>query len=422
LSALAAGLGGLAIGRAAVAPLEEAVEGAHRLGATTIEVWARALEALAAARLDRPEAREIALRAETLARTASVPGPRVAIHLALALADGDHRADHRALAESASRDTGLRPTGAAWVWPDGIPSGDDAAPGSTAADPARSGGSRPLPVEIRMFGGFRVSVDGQELDLAELKPRPRAILRMLALNAGHWVHREVLAAAFWPDVEADVASRNLHVALSGLRRTLATGRDGGSSLLVREGDAYRLLLPSGSLVDIVAVDEAISAARTAHQLGRRTAAAAAARRALELASGELLPEDGPAEWVAGRREELAASLAEAARILAKDLLSQDPDGAAEACLAGLRVDPYHDRLWRLLIEARESAGDQAAAESARNGYGRMLARLGLHNEAGSPSERGLASAGGTGSGLVSAPVGRNRSVELGTPMPPTAVG
>jgi DNA-binding SARP family transcriptional activator len=422
LSALAAGLGGLAIGRAAVAPLEEAVEGAHSLGATTIEVWARALEALAAARLDRPEAREIALRAESLARTSSVPGPRVAIHLALALADGDHRADHLALAESASRDTGLRPAGAAWVPPDGIRAGENAAPGAAAANPASSMGPGGLPVEIRMFGGFRVSVNGQELDLSELKPRPRAILRMLALNAGHWVHREVLAAAFWPDVDAEVASRNLHVALSGLRRTLATGRDIGGSLLVREGDAYRLLLPSGSLVDVVAVEEAISAARTAHQLGRRNAAAAGARRALELASGELLPEDGPAEWVAGRRDELAASLAEAARILANDLLTLDPDGAAEACLAGLRVDQYHDRLWRLLIEARELAGDQAAAESARNGYGRMLARLGLGKDAGSRTERVMAETGRVGTDMAPAPAGRAHAAGQGTQAPSTAVG
>ena len=47
------------------------------------------------------------------------------------------------------------------------------------------------------------------------------------------------------------------------------------------------------------------------------------------------------------------------------------------CTAGLGIDPYHDPLWRLLIEARERAGDQAAASSARAAYARMLRELGV---------------------------------------------
>jgi DNA-binding SARP family transcriptional activator len=41
------------------------------------------------------------------------------------------------------------------------------------------------------------------------------------------------------------------------------------------------------------------------------------------------------------------------------------------------VDSYHDPLWRLLVVARERAGDPAAAASARSGYARMLTELGV---------------------------------------------
>jgi hypothetical protein len=44
---------------------------------------------------------------------------------------------------------------------------------------------------------------------------------------------------------------------------------------------------------------------------------------------------------------------------------------------GLAIDGYHDPLWRLLVVARERAGDVAAAAGARNGYARMLADLGV---------------------------------------------
>jgi hypothetical protein len=47
------------------------------------------------------------------------------------------------------------------------------------------------------------------------------------------------------------------------------------------------------------------------------------------------------------------------------------------CMDGLGRDRYHDPLWRMLIEARDASGDRAAATTARSGYRRTLAELGL---------------------------------------------
>ncbi len=230
---------------------------------------------------------------------------------------------------------------------------------------------------VRLFGGFAMEIAGRPVNLAAIKPRPRAVLRLLALNAGRPVHREVLAATFWPDVDPTTAARNVHVALSGLRKELCTGSETGCDTLVREGDAYRLVVPPGGRVDLQEAEKALVSARAAH--GRKDAAAEAAayRCAIDLARGELLPEDGPADWVVYRREETRTELSGAARSLAEMSLNGDPNGAAEACAAGLRLDPHNDGLWRLLIAAREKAGDHAAAAMARQGYGRMLVQLGL---------------------------------------------
>ena len=146
---------------------------------------------------------------------------------------------------------------------------------------------------------------------------------------------------------------------------------------MRDGDAYRLTLPAGSRIDLAVFDEAVLAARRAGSHGLSTRAIGRYRAVLRAYGGELLPEDGPAEWVAARRDRTRAEVVEAARGLAELLLERDPGGAAEACLTGLGVDPYHDPLWRILVEARERAGDQAAATSARAGYARMLAELGV---------------------------------------------
>jgi DNA-binding SARP family transcriptional activator len=221
-------------------------------------------------------------------------------------------------------------------------------------------------------------IAGTAINLGGLRPRPRAVLRFLALNAGRPVHREVLEETFWPESDAETGARNLHVALSALRRELNTHAARAScELLVREGDAYRLGLPDGALVDLVEFERAVGEARRVRAHGAPADAVAAYQAAIALYAGDLLPEDGPADWASSRRERARIELVEATRALAELLLPTDPAAAAEACSTGLAVDPHHDPLWRILVEARERAGDQAAATSARSGYARMLADLGV---------------------------------------------
>jgi DNA-binding SARP family transcriptional activator len=356
---------------------EDAAALARRLGAGTLEAWAKATGALASTAVGLPDARDVALQAEGVVRSAGVPGARIPVHLALAAADPRHADEHRAVVRATVVETGLRPPPG---WPDGQPAGGDRAGDivGEAPESVRPGDARDHRIgvlAIRLFGGFEMAVDGRPVDLSALKPRPRALLRLLALDAGRPVHREVLTTAFWPDAEPETASRNLHVALSGLRRVLEGDAEG--TLLVREGDAYRLALPPGSRVDLADLEHALAAGRAARDRGDATEATERFREALAFAGRELLPEDGPAEWVVDRREAVSSAVAEAARALGQLLLASDPAGAAWAFASGLRADPYHDPLWRHLIDAHERAGDPAAASTAKQGYARMLDRLGV---------------------------------------------
>src|SRR2546423_9029458 len=95
--------------------------------------------------------------------------------------------------------------------------------------------------------------------LTTIKPRVRAVLRLLTVHAGNPVHREVLEAAFWPDADAETGARNLHVAVSSLRSWLEPGLGrGGSSILLRQGDAYRLALQSDAQGDLVPFSKALA--------------------------------------------------------------------------------------------------------------------------------------------------------------------
>ena len=235
------------------------------------------------------------------------------------------------------------------------------------------------PIRVRCFGGFAMDLPGRTLDWTAIKPRTRMALRLLAMHGGRPVHRDVLMAALWPDVDPSSATRNLHVALSSLRTFFDPGLPRGRcQLIVRSGDAYELALPPDGELDVVLFTNAIAAARRAQLDGNVTVMRGALRKALGLYSGDLLPEDGAAEWVATTRESYRQQAAAAAEQLAAAELDAGDDSAAltaaERCLA---IDTYRDQAWRLMIEAQRHLGNHAAADRAGRDYAAMLASLGL---------------------------------------------
>ena len=98
--------------------------------------------------------------------------------------------------------------------------------------------------------------------------------------------------------------------------------------------------------------------------------------------GEVLPEDGPTEWVLPHREHYQGRAAEAAAQLGRLHLDQRrPDEAAAAARRSIDIDPFRDASWRLLIAAHQTAGNLAGAEEARRSYADVLASLGVASHA-----------------------------------------
>jgi DNA-binding SARP family transcriptional activator len=134
-------------------------------------------------------------------------------------------------------------------------------------------------------------------------------------------------------------------------------------------------------VDVAAFERAVEDGRAALRAGDPAQAAAAFHAALGRYRGDLLPEDGPAEWVVKRREQLGTSAADVAHALAETELGLGrPSAAAGVAERGLQIDRYRDGLWHLLVAAHEAAGERAAATRARKGYDDALAELGLGPE------------------------------------------
>ncbi|MGC5033655.1 AfsR/SARP family transcriptional regulator [Micromonospora sp. DT229] len=236
---------------------------------------------------------------------------------------------------------------------------------------------------VRCFGGFQLTIPGRQLDWTRVRPKARALLRFLAAHSGRPVHREIILSALWPELPVRSGIRSLHVGVSTLRAFLEPGvRRGESTFVRRDGESYWLALPHAALCDVRSFEEGVAAWRRTVGTGQRSAEAAALREALAQYAGDLLPEDGPAEWVVAERDRYRTSAAEsAARLAALELEAGHLATAVAAARRGLEIDGFRDDAWRVLAEAHQRAGDAAAAARTRSAYGRVLRTLGVSGPA-----------------------------------------
>jgi predicted ATPase/DNA-binding SARP family transcriptional activator/DNA-binding CsgD family transcriptional regulator len=218
-----------------------------------------------------------------------------------------------------------------------------------------SGGMEPEVVRVWLLGGFRVSVGSRTIEASGWRLRKAmSLVKLLALAQGHRLHRGQVMDLFWPDLDAEAASNNLyrilHFARGSLEVTPSTNRH-----LQLQGDMLALC-PDGTLwVDAEAFEEAAATAR-------RSREPAAYRAAIELYTGELLPEDRYEEWTQERRAELQRTYLE--------LLAE---------LAGLHEEreEYEPAIGYL----RLAVSEEPAREETHAGLMRLLALTGRRHEA-----------------------------------------
>lgn len=148
---------------------------------------------------------------------------------------------------------------------------------------------------VELFRRFRVLVDGQEVDPERWPGRRSAeLVQLLTLSEGSRLHREQVMEALWPDLSLQAAAANMRKAAHHARQAM-----GSREAVVLRGGTVSLA-PTGTVDSDVAAFE--SAAADALDSGE----AAAARAALALHDGELLPESRYEEWAEPTRRHVKA--------------------------------------------------------------------------------------------------------------------
>jgi DNA-binding SARP family transcriptional activator/tetratricopeptide (TPR) repeat protein len=192
-------------------------------------------------------------------------------------------------------------------------------------------------IHITMLGRFEVAVDGVPVaDSTWTRRHAAALVKLLAMTPGRRLHREQLLDLVWPDDSLDEAAPKLHKAAHFARRAIAVP----SSVVLRDDNV--MLCPHAHVtVDVVCFDE----------LARRALAdddVVAAREALALYGGELLPPDRYEPWAEERREQL--------RLRHLDLLRLD--GRWETVVD---LDPSDELAHLALMRHHAANGDRHAA-------------------------------------------------------------
>jgi predicted ATPase/DNA-binding SARP family transcriptional activator/DNA-binding CsgD family transcriptional regulator len=169
-------------------------------------------------------------------------------------------------------------------------------------------------LHITLLGAFRVSIGSRPVpDSAWRASQARNLLILLALAPDHRLHRDQIMEWLWPDRKPANAANSLHQASYALRHILEPElpQAASSSYIQMHAGSVVLTAPDRLWIDVDAFTAAAAAARRA-----RTSAMYEA--ALQLYTGDLLPDDPYADWATTRREELRtlyrALLAEQARL------------------------------------------------------------------------------------------------------------
>src|SRR5829696_1152427 len=201
-------------------------------------------------------------------------------------------------------------------------------------------------MDVQVLGPVEASVDGRSIPLGGGKPR--ALLAMLALNAGSTVSTERLIDGLWGEAPPASASKLVQVYVSQLRKALAAGGDGAAIVTRRHGYELRV------------EPDAVDAERF-----ERLVAAGAPREALALWRGPPL-DDVADEPFAGaeirRLEELRLAALELA--IEHDVQQgrhRDVIGELDALVA---AEPLRERLHALRMLALYRCGRQADALAA----------------------------------------------------------
>jgi DNA-binding SARP family transcriptional activator/EAL domain-containing protein (putative c-di-GMP-specific phosphodiesterase class I)/FixJ family two-component response regulator len=231
-------------------------------------------------------------------------------------------------------------------------------------------------IEVRLLGPFEVARDGQALHIGS--PKQRAVLALLALQAGRVVTADALCDLIWDEDQPASPSATLQSLISRLRASLASGpggaADGGREVLRTREPGWTLDVDLAD-VDALRFHELTTRARRRRERGEADAAAGDLAEAVGLWRGAALLDVVDAGYLAGHATRPNEARLDAVEDLAEaELAIGRPGDALTRLEAHVDANPLRERAWGLLMVALYRLGRQSAALRAFQQLRRILSQ------------------------------------------------
>ena len=215
--------------------------------------------------------------------------------------------------------------------------------------------SPPSDIEIHLLGPFRVRIDGAAVEeQAWARRKPALLVKLLALEPHHQLHREQVMDFLWPDSDPEAAVNNLHKVIHQARRVLepALQSAADSHFIFTQGQQVSLRAPGRLWVDVEEFERRAAAALRSAEVEPYT-------QALAVYEGELLVEDLYEDWAAPRREQLRAQRRQLlSNLAALHERRGEPQPGIELLKELLACDATDEEAHRRLMRLYALAGDR----------------------------------------------------------------
>lgn len=227
------------------------------------------------------------------------------------------------------------------------------------AHPSTFDGARAtVDIRISLLGGFQISSGGRVVGERDWRLHKAAsLVKMLALDPAHQLHRDQTIDLLWPHLPTEAASNNLYQALHVSRRTLRRlmPHIRGPDIIRLERQSVSLLPDHPFLVDVKQFEQAAQRAVNSRLVDDFVSA-------LTLYQGELLPEDRYEEWTLNRRVVLRDIFINIALALARVRSEQgETQAAIDLYLRVIEVEPLSEFAHHGLIELYRQTGRRRQA-------------------------------------------------------------
>ena len=232
-------------------------------------------------------------------------------------------------------------------------------------------------VAVTVLGGFTVLDDGLPVPSSSWQSKvARDLFKMLAINRGRPIHREVLIERLWPGEFGEKANNRLSVALTAIRNATDPGRlRPGDHVVIGDRDSVALNVANVS----VDVDQFLAEGARGQVLirqGNRAQGLALLRVAEARYTGDVLEEQPYADWALPLREEALAMYLSIGGLLAgADAASGDHESAARRYLRMIERDPYSEHAYLGAVAALRAAGHHGSAQRLYASYVAKMADM-----------------------------------------------